>query len=71
MHDFHRDTIVWLRYADPREVMGALESIFDENPVSWVAPIHGPPIAAEDLSDYMDTLENAVVRLSEAHQVRV
>ena len=29
----------------PPLVMEALERLFEENPVSWVAPIHGPPIA--------------------------
>ncbi len=69
IHDFHRDTIVWLRYVDPPVLMGAIRRMLDRHPVSWVAPIHGAPIAAEDLDDYLAKLERSVVALSEGYTV--
>ncbi len=69
IHDFHKDTIVWLRYVDPALLMDALRAMFDAHPVSWVAPIHGAPIAAEDLDDYLEKLERSVVAVSEGYTV--
>ena len=43
--------------------MGVLREIFAEREVSWVAPIHGNPIAAEHLDDYMARLEDGVRRI--------
>lgn len=63
IHSFHRDTLIWLRYADPAVLMGVLGDMFAEREVSWVAPIHGNPIAAEHLDDYMERLEEGVRRI--------
>ena len=54
IYTFHRDTLIWLRYADPTVLMGVLREMFAERDVSWVAPIHGNPIAAEHLDDYLE-----------------
>ena len=69
--DFHRDTLVWLRYVDPPVLFETLDRMFDEHPVSWVAPIHGAPIAAADLPDYMAKLRAAVETISSSYQVRI
>ena len=71
IHDFHRDTIVWLRYVDPPVLSETLERMLEEHPTSWIAPIHGAPIAAEHQADYMDKLERSVTAISEGYQVRV
>ncbi len=63
IYTFHRDTLIWLRYADPPVLMGVLREIFAEREVSWVAPIHGNPIAAEHLDDYLERLEAGVRRI--------
>ena len=63
IYTFHRDTLIWLRYADPAVLMGVLREMFAEREVSWVAPIHGNPIAAEHLDDYLERLEEAVRRI--------
>ena len=63
IYTFHRDTLIWLRYADPPVLMGVLREIFAEREVSWVAPIHGNPIAAEQLDDYLERLEEGVRRI--------
>ena len=63
IYTFHRDTLIWLRYADPAVLMGVLREMFAERDVSWVAPIHGNPIAAEHLDDYLERLEEGVRRI--------
>lgn len=71
IHAFHRDTIVWLRYVDPPVMFETFDRMFEANPVSWVAPIHGAPIAAADLDDYMGKLRRSVTAISEGYQVCV
>ena len=63
IHTFPRDTLIWLRYADPSVLMGVLREMFEEREVSWVAPIHGNPIAAEHLDDYLERLDEGVRRI--------
>ena len=63
IYSFHRDTLIWLRYADPDVLMGVLREMFEAREVSWVAPIHGNPIAAEHLDDYLERLEEGVRRI--------
>lgn len=63
IYEFHVDTLVWLRYVDPGKLQAALESIFEAFPPSYVAPIHGHPIAAADLDQYMDRLIGAAERI--------
>ncbi|HSR42150.1 MAG TPA: MBL fold metallo-hydrolase [Longimicrobiales bacterium] len=63
LHAFHRDTLRWLVYVDPPRLLAALERIFREHPVEWVAPIHGNPIAGADLPAYMDALRGSVERI--------
>lgn len=60
LHAFHRDTLRWLVYVDPPKLMAALEEIFRRHPVRWVAPIHGNPVAAEDLPAYLERLRESV-----------
>ena len=67
VHAFHRDTIVWLRYADPDRMAAAFEDLFAAGPVAWVAPIHGHPIHGSDLPGYVEHLNAAVRRIVAAH----
>lgn len=67
--DFHRDTLGWLRYVDPPRLEHTLRTLFDRHPVSWVAPIHGPPIAAADLDAYLDLLVDGVARIAAEYRV--
>lgn len=66
IYEFHRDALRWLRYVDPGRMRRALEAIFESRDVSYVAPIHGNPIAAEHLPEYMERLTESVSRLSES-----
>ena len=63
--EFHADALRWLRFVDPERMRESLTSIFDEYDVSYVAPIHGNPIAAADLDAYLDRLFESVGRISE------
>lgn len=71
IHGFHRDALRWLRYVDPVRMRDALESIFDDYDVSYVAPIHGNPIAAEHLPEYMERLTESVRRISESPKAEI
>jgi len=63
--EFHRNELRWLRYVDPARLRVALESIVEEYPVTWIAPIHGHPIAGEDLDRYLDRLIDATGRIAD------
>lgn len=58
--EFHRQTLRWLEYVDPDRLLGTLADMFVRHPVAAVAPIHGPPIAVEDLEAYLAMLGDAV-----------
>lgn len=58
--EFHAQTLRWLRYVEPDRLMGTLRSMFERHPAVAVAPIHGPPIFAADLDEYLGDLERAV-----------
>ena len=64
IHDFHRDALRWLEYVDPVRMREVLEGIFADREISYVAPIHGNPIAAADLDGYLDRLAASVARIS-------
>lgn len=63
--EFHRGELPWLRYVDPARLRSALEAIFEEYPVSLVAPIHGHPIEGDQLETYLDGLIDAADRITE------
>lgn len=58
--EFHRQTLRWLEYVDPERLLVTLERMFERHPVAAVAPIHGPPIAGDDLGRYLELLGDAV-----------
>jgi flavorubredoxin len=67
--DFHEDTLTWLRYVDPDLMARVLDRLFEDHPVSWVAPIHGNPIARADLDAYLDVLKAGVRRIAAGYEV--
>ncbi len=67
--DFHREALLWLRYVDPAKLDARLREMFETYPVTFVAPIHGNPIAAGDLDDYLVRLGAAVREIAAAHAV--
>lgn len=64
VYEFHRHELPWLRYVDPDRLRGALEDVFEAHPPDWVAPIHGHPIAGDDLDRYLDHLTDAAGRIA-------
>lgn len=60
VREFHAQTLRWLEYVDPDRLMSALRAIFARHPAVAVAPIHGPPIAGEDLDAYLGELDRGV-----------
>lgn len=64
IYEFHRHELPWLRYVDPGSLREALEAIFEEYPISLVAPIHGPPIWEDQLDQYLDGLIEAADRIA-------
>jgi flavorubredoxin len=69
IYEFHKQELVWLRYVDPDKLQAALHSIFENYSIEYVAPIHGNPIAANDVSDYLDDIIVAADRISNEYTV--
>lgn len=69
IYRFHKDTFVWLRYADSDRLRAALEGLFRTYDVTQVAPVHGHPVVRTDLARYMDCLAESVRRIAEAYTV--
>lgn len=69
IYDFHRTALVWLRYVDPNKLRRKLESIYAQFDIRYIAPVHGNPIAKEDLPEYMDRLTTAAKRIADEYTV--
>ena len=69
IYDFHRETLVFLRYFNPAKLRSTLESLFDTYDIAYIAPVHGNPIAPENLDAYLDQLNESVTRISEEYTV--
>lgn len=69
VYEFHAKNLVWMRYVDPDKLRTALISIFDDYAVSYVAPIHGNPIAPSDLDGYLNRLIDAASRITDEYTV--
>lgn len=69
VYDYHRDTLTWLRYVDPPKLRRALDRIFEAHAVEYLAPVHGPPVAGDDLDRYLDTFTRAVGAISDDFRV--
>jgi len=71
IYDYHRESLVWLRYVDPDRLLNALNQILETHDISFVAPVHGNPIARENLDEYMDKLYQSVVKIAQECSVQV
>ena len=69
IYDFHKTALVWLRYVDPARLRARLESIYAQFDISYIAPIHGNPIAVKDLSNFMDRLIETSRQISNEYKV--
>lgn len=69
IYEFHAKNLVWLRYVDPDKLQAALTAIFDDYDVSFVAPVHGNPIAGPNLDEYLDKLIDAASRITSEYSV--
>lgn len=69
IYRYHRDNLVWLRYVDPERLRLALDSIVSEYNIDWIAPVHGNPIAGDDVDEYMTRLINSAGRISDEYDV--
>jgi flavorubredoxin len=57
---YHADTFRWLEYVDAEKFRATLTRTFEEYDISYVAPTHGGPIAADYIDAYLDRLKDAV-----------
>jgi flavorubredoxin len=69
IYQFHKETLVWLRYVDPEKLRTVLESILEEYPPNYIAPVHGNPITQDDLDQYLDQLIMAANKISDEYTV--
>lgn len=66
IYEFHRTALRWLRFVNPQKVQTTLDRMFSTYDISYVAPIHGNPIVAGDIPEYMDRLMTSISRISES-----
>lgn len=66
IQDFYRDILVWLQYSNPDKVLAGMDAVFKNKDIDYVAPGHGNPIYRDDLSSYMDILDEAIRDLAES-----
>lgn len=69
IYSFHKETLVWLRYVDPGRLRDVLESMIDEYNPTYIAPIHGNPIASDDLATYLDQLIDSAEQIGSEYKV--
>lgn len=69
IYRYHANNLVWLRYVDPDKLEAAIESILETYDISYVAPIHGNPIAGADLAEYTERLVEAAGRIANEYTV--
>ncbi|PGF17708.1 hypothetical protein CP556_17460 [Natrinema sp. CBA1119] len=58
--DFYMDKLPFVDFLDREKLGDAFEMLFDILDVTYVAPIHGTPVAAEDIDDYVDDVMQAL-----------
>jgi flavorubredoxin len=58
--EYHRDTLVWLRYADADAVNNEIDALFEEQDIECVAPNHGHPILGEELPGYRERMRSVI-----------
>ena len=69
IYDFHCESLVFLRYFNPDKLRSTLETLFSTYDITYIAPVHGNPIARENLDAYLDRLNQSVTRISEEYIV--
>jgi flavorubredoxin len=69
VHNYHAEKLRWFRYIQADKLRGVMDDLFEAYDVSYVAPIHGNPIAGEDIDGYLDLLERSVEKAYEEHDV--
>ncbi|THE65987.1 MBL fold metallo-hydrolase [Salinadaptatus halalkaliphilus] len=57
---FYRDKIPFVDYLDEDTLGAAFETMFNILDVSYVAPIHGNPVAREDIDDYLERVMEVI-----------
>lgn len=69
IYAYHRDTFVWLRYAQAEALERALRDVLETYAPRWVAPVHGHPIPASHLEGYLTQVTAAVDRIYREYEV--
>lgn len=69
IYQFHKETLVWLRYVDPEKLRTTLDEILSGYDIRYIAPIHGNPIAANDIETYLSRLTQAAEQISNEYTV--
>lgn len=60
IEQFYLDKLPFVDYLDCETLGDAFEMMFDILDVSYVAPIHGTPVARQDIDDYVDDVMGAL-----------
>jgi flavorubredoxin len=68
---YTRETFKWLKYVEPETLRDALTTVLETYDVSYIAPIHGHPIASDDVDAYVDAFMASVERAATDPEIEI
>jgi flavorubredoxin len=68
VREYHQDKLPWLRFVDPDPFTDALEDLLDRFDPTWIAPVHGNPIHADDRAAYVRQFRSSVRTIVDEHR---
>lgn len=68
--DLHRDKVPWLRYVHADEILAVMREELSQYDISYVAPVHGNVLPAEELDRYLKYLLEAITSIYEEYPAR-
>jgi flavorubredoxin len=64
LQQFYAQQIPWLEYVDPPRLRKGVAAKMDAHDVERIAPVHGNPVASDDLEEYLTQLEHVVEKIA-------
>ena len=60
IHKFNQDKLPYVHYLDPEKLRAGFDAVLEEFDVEYIAPIHGNPVASDDIDEYIDNILRSV-----------
>jgi flavorubredoxin len=68
VREYHQDKLPWLRFVEPASFTEALGDLLDQFDPTWIAPVHGNPIHADDQEEYVQQFRSSVQTIVDEHR---